>query len=158
MRPLLKSASGSVALCLNYHAIPGNLKRLGSAPRSAGHGCARFVDAANGSRTTWDRFQRYVGRYIPKVRACHPHPIHGTRHDPRQEPYTVAPHVGSGRGLGNQLPHRDRCRRKTSRMWRIGQSLCRHLDPLRLGKRPSYLGCRLSVVCASLSPITICWK
>ncbi|MGY4568058.1 hypothetical protein ACVWY5_001128 [Bradyrhizobium sp. USDA 3256] len=23
---------------------------------------------------TWDRFQHYVGRYIPKVRACHPHP------------------------------------------------------------------------------------
>ena len=27
------------------------------------------------SRMTWDRFQRYVGQYIPKVRACHhPHP------------------------------------------------------------------------------------
>jgi hypothetical protein len=26
------------------------------------------------ARMTWDRFQRYVGRYIPKVRACHRHP------------------------------------------------------------------------------------
>ena len=60
---------------LNYHAVPGNLKRLGMYRAEV---CRAWLHSlrrrSQRGRMTWDRFQRYVGRYIPKVRACHPHP------------------------------------------------------------------------------------
>jgi len=60
---------------LNYHAVPGNLKRLGMYRAEV---CRAWLHSlrrrSQRTRMTWDRFQRYVGRYIPKVRACHPHP------------------------------------------------------------------------------------
>ena len=60
---------------LNYHAVPGNLKRLGMFRAEV---CRAWLHSlrrrSQRGRMTWDRFQRYVGRYIPKVRACHPHP------------------------------------------------------------------------------------
>jgi len=60
---------------LNYHAVPGNLKRLGMYRAEV---CRAWLHSlrrrSQRGRMTWDQFQRYVGRYIPKVRACHPHP------------------------------------------------------------------------------------
>lgn len=60
---------------LNYHAIPGNLKRLGMFRAEV---CRAWMHAlrrrSQRSRMTWERFQSLVLRYIPKVRSCHPHP------------------------------------------------------------------------------------
>ena len=60
---------------LNYHAVPGNLKRLGMYRAEV---CRAWLHSlrrrSQRGRMTWDQFQRHVGRYIPKVRACHPHP------------------------------------------------------------------------------------
>jgi len=60
---------------LNYHAVPGNLKRLGmfcaEVCRAGLHALRR---RSQHRRMTWERFQRLVKRHIPKVRSCHPHP------------------------------------------------------------------------------------
>jgi hypothetical protein len=56
---------------LNYHAIP----RLGMFRAEVCRACVRSLRRrGQRSRMTWDRFQRFVGRYIPKIRACHRHP------------------------------------------------------------------------------------
>jgi len=53
---------------------------------------------------TWKRMQRLLDRWLPVPRVCHPYPSQRQRphrHDPRQEPYAVAPHVricGGGAG------------------------------------------------------------
>ena len=52
----------------------------------------------------WKRMQRLLDRWLPVPRVCHPYPSQRQRphrHDPRQEPYAVAPHVricGGGAG------------------------------------------------------------
>ncbi len=60
---------------LNYHAVPGNLKRLGMFRAEI---CRAWLHAlrrrSQRSRMPWERFGRYVERYIPKVRALHPYP------------------------------------------------------------------------------------
>jgi len=60
---------------LNYHAVPGNLKRLGMFRAEV---CRAWMHAlrrrSQRTRMTWDRFAPLVTRYIPKVRATHPHP------------------------------------------------------------------------------------
>ena len=60
---------------LNYHAVPGNLKRLGMFRAEV---CRAWLFAlrrrSQRTRMTWDRFARLVARYIPKVRVSHPHP------------------------------------------------------------------------------------
>ncbi len=60
---------------LNYHAVPGNLKRLGMFRAEV---CRAWLSAlrrrSQRTRMTWERFARLVARYIPKVRARHPHP------------------------------------------------------------------------------------
>jgi RNA-directed DNA polymerase len=60
---------------LNYHAVPGNLKRLGMFRAEV---CRAWMHAlrrrSQRSSMTWDRFARIVARYVPKVRARHPHP------------------------------------------------------------------------------------
>jgi len=60
---------------LNYHAEPGNLKRLGMFRAEV---CRAWLSAlrrrSQRTRMTWERFARLVARYIPKVRARHPHP------------------------------------------------------------------------------------
>jgi hypothetical protein len=60
---------------LNYHAVPGNLKRLGMFRAEV---CRAWMHAlrrrSQRSRTTWERFKRLVALYIPKVRAQHPYP------------------------------------------------------------------------------------
>ena len=60
---------------LNYHAVPGNLKRLGMFRAEV---CRAWLHAlrrrSQRSRMTWDRFKPLVERYIPKVRVLHPYP------------------------------------------------------------------------------------
>jgi RNA-directed DNA polymerase len=60
---------------LNYHAVPGNLKRLGMFRAEV---CRAWLSAlwrrSQRTRMTWDRFAPLVARYIPKVRVSHPHP------------------------------------------------------------------------------------
>jgi len=60
---------------LNYHAVPGNLKRLGMFRAEV---CRAWLHAirrrSQRSRMTWARFQRVVALYIPKVRTLHPYP------------------------------------------------------------------------------------
>jgi len=60
---------------LNYHAIPGNLKRLGMFRAEV---CRAWLHAirrrSQRSRMTWDRFKPLIALYIPKVRVLHPYP------------------------------------------------------------------------------------
>ncbi len=61
---------------LNYHAVPGNSKRLGvfrdEVCRAWLHALRRRSQRA---RMTWERFNaRFLDRYIPKVRILHPYP------------------------------------------------------------------------------------
>jgi RNA-directed DNA polymerase len=60
---------------LNYHAVPGNLKRLGMFRAEV---CRAWMHAlrrrSQRTRMTWDRFQPLVTRYIPKVHVRHPYP------------------------------------------------------------------------------------
>lgn len=60
---------------LNYHAVPGNLKRLGMFRAEV---CRAWLHAirrrSQRSRMTWERFRRFIARYIPKVRTLHPYP------------------------------------------------------------------------------------
>lgn len=60
---------------LNYHAVPGNLKRLGMFRAEV---CRAWLHAlrrrSQRTRMTWERFSRLAARYIPKVRARHPLP------------------------------------------------------------------------------------
>jgi RNA-directed DNA polymerase len=60
---------------LNYHAVPGNLRRLGAFRAEV---CRSWLHAlrrrSQRSRMTWDRFGRLVDSYIPKVRVLHPYP------------------------------------------------------------------------------------
>ena len=60
---------------LNYHAVPGNLKRLGMFRAEV---CRAWLHAlrrrSQRSRMTWDRFKPLIARYLPKVRVLHPYP------------------------------------------------------------------------------------
>jgi hypothetical protein len=60
---------------LNYHAVPGNLKRLGMFRAEV---CRAWLHAlrrrSQRTRMTWERFRPLVARYVPKVRALHPLP------------------------------------------------------------------------------------
>jgi RNA-directed DNA polymerase len=60
---------------LNYHAVPGNTKRLGMFRTEV---CRAWLHAirrrSQRSRMSWERFQRIVALYIPKVRTLHPYP------------------------------------------------------------------------------------
>lgn len=60
---------------LNYHAVPGNSKRLGAFRAEV---CRAWLFAlrrrSQRRRLSWDRFNRLVTRYIPKVRILHPYP------------------------------------------------------------------------------------
>ena len=60
---------------LNYHAVPGNLKRLGMFRAEV---CRAWLHAlrrrSQRTRMTWERFRPLVARYLPKVHALHPLP------------------------------------------------------------------------------------
>jgi len=60
---------------LNYHAVPGNLKRLGMFRAEV---CRAWMHAlrrrSQRSCMTWNRFAPFVTHYIPKLRTRHPYP------------------------------------------------------------------------------------
>ena len=60
---------------LNYHAVPGNLFRLGSMCKDIGrtwrHSLMRRSQRA---RMPWNRFSRIARRFVPPIRNAHPYP------------------------------------------------------------------------------------
>ena len=60
----------------NYHAIPGNLKRLCMFRReTARHWLSTLRRRSQRSRWTWERFETLIDRYLPEPRIIHPHPL-----------------------------------------------------------------------------------
>jgi len=59
----------------NYHAVPGNSRRLGSFRREVGRAWLQALRRrGQHGRMPWSRFARYVERYLPLVRVLHPYP------------------------------------------------------------------------------------
>ena len=59
----------------NYHAVPGNSRRLSAFRKEVAKAWLRALRRrGQHGRMTWQRFLRYVGRYIPSVRVVHPYP------------------------------------------------------------------------------------
>ena len=58
-----------------YHAVPTNLKRLSSFRAEV---CRTWLRAlrrrSQRSKTNWDRFNRIIAPYVPRVRVLHPYP------------------------------------------------------------------------------------
>jgi RNA-directed DNA polymerase len=60
----------------NYHAVPGNLKRLFMFRKeTARHWLFILRRRSQRSRWTWERFQTLMTRYLPEPRIIHPHPL-----------------------------------------------------------------------------------
>jgi RNA-directed DNA polymerase len=60
---------------LNYHAVPGSLKRLGMFRAEVCRAWLRAIRRrSQRSRLTWEKFRRVVAHYLPKVRTLHPYP------------------------------------------------------------------------------------
>jgi hypothetical protein len=60
----------------NYHAIPGNLKRLYMFRREAArHWLSTLRRRSQRSRWTWERFETLIDQYLPEPRIIHPHPL-----------------------------------------------------------------------------------
>ena len=60
---------------LNYHAVPGNVNRLGRFRLEVGRSWMRALRRrGQHGRITWARFKRLVARYIPLIRVLHPYP------------------------------------------------------------------------------------
>ena len=60
---------------LNYHAVPGNSRRLGRFRMEVGRAWLHALRRrGQHGRLDWTRFKRYVARYIPSVRVLHPYP------------------------------------------------------------------------------------
>jgi RNA-directed DNA polymerase len=60
----------------NYHAIPGNLKRLSMFRReTARHWLFFLRRRSQRSRWTWERLETLTTRYLPEPRIIHPHPL-----------------------------------------------------------------------------------
>ena len=60
----------------NYHAIPGNLKRLYMFRReTARHWLSTLRRRSQRSRWTWERFETLIDQYLPEPRIIHPHPL-----------------------------------------------------------------------------------
>ena len=65
-----------VRVYFNYHAIPGNLKRLCMFRReTARHWLSTLRRRSQRSRWTWERFETLIDRYLPEPRIIHPHPL-----------------------------------------------------------------------------------
>ena len=60
---------------LNYHAIPGNCHRLDSLRREV-YRAWLYALRRRGQRhhMPWERFVRFIARYIPPIRVLHPYP------------------------------------------------------------------------------------
>ena len=60
----------------NYHAVPGNLRRLHAFRReTARHWLFTLRRRSQRSRWTWERFETLIDRYLPEPRILHPHPL-----------------------------------------------------------------------------------
>jgi len=60
----------------NYHAVPGNLRRLYAFRReTARHWLFALRRRSQRSRWTWERFADLLDRYLPAPRILHPYPL-----------------------------------------------------------------------------------
>jgi RNA-directed DNA polymerase len=60
----------------NYHAIPGNQKRLYMFRQEAARlWLSMLRRRSQRSRWTWERFETLIDRYLPEPRIIHPHPL-----------------------------------------------------------------------------------
>jgi group II intron reverse transcriptase/maturase len=60
----------------NYHAVPGNLRRLYTFRReTARHWLFTLRRRSQRSRWTWARFEALITRYLPEPRILHPYPL-----------------------------------------------------------------------------------
>jgi len=60
----------------NYHAVPGNLKRLHTFRReTARHWLFSLRRRSQRSRWTWERFDALINQYLPEPRILHPYPL-----------------------------------------------------------------------------------
>jgi len=60
----------------NYHAVPGNLRRLYAFRReTARHWLFALRRRSQRSRWTWERFETLIDRYLPEPRVLHPYPL-----------------------------------------------------------------------------------
>jgi len=59
----------------NYHAVPGNDRRLSAFRRDVARAWLHALRRrGQHGRMPWARFRRIVARYIPLVRVLHPYP------------------------------------------------------------------------------------
>jgi RNA-directed DNA polymerase len=59
----------------NYHAVPGNSRRLSAFRRDVARAWLHALRRrGQHGRMPWDRFRRHVARYLPLVRVLHPYP------------------------------------------------------------------------------------
>ena len=60
----------------NYHAVPGNLRRLSMFRReTARHGLFTLRRRSQRSQWTWERFCVLIDLYLPAPEILHPHPL-----------------------------------------------------------------------------------
>ena len=70
-----KWLGGVVRGYLNYHAIPGNINRLGAFRTTVIRLWYRALKRrSQRSRLTWARFGKLADMWIPKTRILHPYP------------------------------------------------------------------------------------
>jgi RNA-directed DNA polymerase len=61
---------------VNYHAVPGNLRRLYTFRReTARHWLFTLRRRSQRSRWTWERFEVLIDQYLPEPRILHPYPL-----------------------------------------------------------------------------------
>jgi len=59
----------------NYHAVPGNSRRLNNFRRDVARAWRHaLLRRGQRARLPWARFAQYVARYLPPVRVAHPYP------------------------------------------------------------------------------------
>jgi RNA-directed DNA polymerase len=60
----------------NYHAVPGNLRRLYTFRReTARHWLFTLRRRSQRSRWTWERFEKLINQYLPEPEILHPYPL-----------------------------------------------------------------------------------
>lgn len=60
---------------LNYHAVPGNLYRLGSMCKDIGRAWRHsLMRRSHKPKMPWSRFSRIAQRFMPPMRNLHPYP------------------------------------------------------------------------------------
>jgi RNA-directed DNA polymerase len=86
----------------NYHAVPGNLDRLGvSLERVTRLWCRALLDHSETHRLPWTRMHQLASRLIPRPRLRHPYPegrfaVRYLRHGPYALMSARTEHCGGG--------------------------------------------------------------